>query len=31
MKEIQQTQRQKNPCDRNDIQLRCDICESIYI
>ena len=30
MKQIQQTQRRKNPCDRNGIQLRCHICESIY-
>ena len=30
MKQIQQTQQQKNPCDRNGIKLRCHICESIY-
>ena len=30
MKQIQQTHRRKNPCDRNSIQLRCHICESIY-
>ena len=27
---MQQTQRRKNPCDRNDLQLRCHICKSIY-
>ena len=27
---MQQTQRWKNPCDRNSIQLRCHICKSIY-
>ena len=30
MKQIQQTHQQKNPRDRNDTQLRCHICESIY-
>ena len=30
MKQIQQTHQLKNPCNRNDIQLRCHICESIY-
>ena len=26
----QQIKRGKNPCDRNGIQLRCNVCESIY-
>ena len=26
----QQIKRGKNPCDRNGIQLRCKVCESIY-
>ena len=30
MKQIQQAQQQKNPYDRNDIQLRCHICETIH-
>ena len=30
MKQIQQTHRQKNPYNRNGIQLRCHICESVY-
>ena len=30
MKQTQQTQQQKTPCDRNDTQLRCHICKSVY-
>ena len=30
MKQMQQTQRRKNPRNRNDLQLRCHICKSIY-
>ena len=30
MKQIQETQRRKNPCDRNSNQLRCHICKNIY-
>ena len=30
IKQIQQTQWRKNSCNRNSIQLRCHICESIY-
>ena len=30
MKQMQQTQQRKNPCDRNGIHLRCHLCESIY-
>ena len=30
VKQIRQTQRRNNPCDRNGIQLRCHICNSIY-
>ena len=30
MKQIQQTQKRKNPCNRKDIQLRYHICDSIY-
>ena len=30
MRQMQQTQQRKNPCNRNSIQLRCHICKSIY-